>query len=94
VPRIRDQYTDIAVYIYGSLADAKNGESFGGSGFLVFVPHETNEDHLSPYAVTNAHVVRKSGAGGRLHDCSRCSRLPQRPGESQPKCLHSEFPRT
>lgn len=60
MPRIRDQYTDIAVYIYASLADAKNGESFGGSGFLVFVPHETNKDHFSLYAVTNAHVVRKA----------------------------------
>ena len=60
MPRIRDQYTDIAVYIYASLADARNGESFGGSGFLVFVPHETNKDHFSLYAVTNAHVVRKA----------------------------------
>ena len=26
----------------------------------MFVPHETNKDHLSLYAVTNAHVVRNA----------------------------------
>src|SRR5205085_8928954 len=36
----------------------------------------------------------ESGAGGRLHACSRCSRLPQRLGESEPNCFRSEFPKT
>ena|SRR5208282_173947 len=58
VPRIKDQFTDIAVYIYGSIEDAKDGAAFGGSGFLAMVPHEGNKNLHSFYVVTNRHVVK------------------------------------
>jgi hypothetical protein len=61
VPRIIDTITGIAVYIYQDLEAAQNGEAFGGSGFLVDVPHETNGSLHSYYVVTNKHVVQRAG---------------------------------
>jgi hypothetical protein len=60
VPRISDQLTDCAVYIYRSLQDAHGGERQGGSGFLVGVRSEINPDLNYTYIVTNWHVVRKA----------------------------------
>jgi hypothetical protein len=60
VPRIRDEYTHCAVYIYGSLLDAQIGERFGGSGFVAAVrPDPDQPEGGYAYIVTNAHVVRK-----------------------------------
>ena len=58
--RISDRFTEIAVYIYTSLDDAKRGESYGGSGFMVDVPFETNTELHYLYVVTNKHVVLKA----------------------------------
>lgn len=57
MPRIHDQYTHCAVYIYGSLVDAANGEHYGGSGFLCHVPLKENPQWGSVYVVTNWHVI-------------------------------------
>jgi hypothetical protein len=57
LPRISDNYTDIAVYIYRSLEEANNGVRQGGSGFLVGVPLVQNPDLGFTYVVTNRHVV-------------------------------------
>jgi len=61
MPRILDSYTDIAVYVYSCLEDAKRGEKQGGSGFLVAVPLEANPESGDVYVVTNAHVVLEAG---------------------------------
>lgn len=58
VPRIKDAFTDIAVYVYASIEDAEDGAAFGGSGFLAVVPHEGNGNLYSFYVVTNKHLVK------------------------------------
>ena len=60
MPRILDAYTGCAVYIYASIADARNGEQIGGSGFLAHVPFERNPDWCNGYVVTNWHVVQRA----------------------------------
>jgi Trypsin-like peptidase domain len=62
MPRIWDSFTGIAVYIYGSLNDAKSGDTYSGagSGFVVEYNHETNPKASSLYVVTNKHVVMKA----------------------------------
>jgi hypothetical protein len=57
MPRISDVYTHNAIYIYANLEDAQQGRAFGGSGFLVHVAFESNNDRGQIYAVTNRHVV-------------------------------------
>lgn len=57
MPRIHDQYTHCAVYIYQSLVDAADGEHYGGSGFLCHVRLKENPEWSSVYVVTNWHVV-------------------------------------
>jgi hypothetical protein len=60
MPRIADKFTDCAVFIYRSIADAKCGEHQGGSGFIVMLPMETNPNLAHTYIVTNRHVVQKA----------------------------------
>jgi hypothetical protein len=60
VSRIHDFFTNCAVYIYKSLEEARNGEHYGGSGFLVSVSLKENPDWWNGYVVTNAHVVRRA----------------------------------
>ena len=60
VPRISDRFTDIAVYIYFSVEDAEDGQSIGGTGFIVDVTFETNANLHYLYVVTNKHVIEKS----------------------------------
>jgi hypothetical protein len=48
-------------YLYGSRADAENGEAVGGSGFWLRVHLDQNKDWYQPYAVTNSHNIRKAG---------------------------------
>jgi hypothetical protein len=71
MPRISEGILDCAVYLYRSEMDAREGESAGGSGFLVGVPYGASDQteavnlfrsdsdrslaHL--YAVTNCHVI-------------------------------------
>lgn len=47
---------DCSIYLYGSVKSAQDGDSFGGSGFLIHVPSR-HEGFIHPYAVTNKHVV-------------------------------------
>jgi hypothetical protein len=60
VPRISDQLTGCALYIYASMQDARDGANQGASGFLVGVQSQTFPDLSFTYAVTNWHVVRKA----------------------------------
>jgi len=60
VPRIADQYIDVAVYIYFSVEAAEDGSSIGGTGFIVDKTFETNKDLHYLYVVTNKHVIEKS----------------------------------
>lgn len=57
MPPIDQAYLECVVYIYKSEADAKAGEQFGGSGFLVSVPYNENPDRFAIYAITNNHVI-------------------------------------
>ena len=67
VPRIKDQFIDLAVYIYFSVDDAEDGSAYGGSGFMVDVPFETNNDLHYLYVVTNRHVIEHSDPVIRLN---------------------------
>ncbi len=58
MPRIQDTWTGIAVYIYDSLDAAREGDRFGGSGFIVTHPLGERSDWLAAYVVTNNHVVK------------------------------------
>jgi hypothetical protein len=58
VPRIADRFINVAVYIYGSLHAAEEGDKFGASGFIVTVPLCEDRDWLAAYVVTNKHVVK------------------------------------
>jgi len=62
MPRIADEYLECVVYLYPSVNAAKEGEKFGGSGFLVRVPSTVNEDLGYTYCVTNSHVIREGAA--------------------------------
>jgi Trypsin-like peptidase domain len=55
MPRIPDYIADSVIYFYPSERAAKEGQSAGGSGFLVTVPSIPGIGHL--YAVTNRHLV-------------------------------------
>ncbi|MCI0338547.1 MAG: serine protease [Acidobacteria bacterium] len=56
MPPIPKQFLDCSVYLYNSEQAAKDGESFGGSGFLVHILSE-HEGMVHLYAVTNKHVI-------------------------------------
>lgn len=60
MPRIADVVMDCAIYLYPSVQDAKSGESYGGSGFLVGVRSSVEGGYL--YAVTNSHVIREGNS--------------------------------
>jgi hypothetical protein len=60
VPRIGDAYTDCAIYIYSSVADAREGARQGGSGFLVVIRSKKHPHFEFVYAITNWHVVSKA----------------------------------
>ena len=60
MPRISDDYTGCAVYLYSSQQDAKDGASQGGSGFVVQVPSEQHPEGGYVYVVTNRHVIIKA----------------------------------
>jgi hypothetical protein len=59
MPSINPQFLDCVIYIYKNKKDALDGESAGGSGFLVHVPFENNKPFGVIYAVTNNHVINK-----------------------------------
>lgn len=58
MPRIKDAFSGIAVYIYESLDAAREGERFGASGFIVTVPLPGSSRWLAAYVVTNKHVIK------------------------------------
>lgn len=62
MPRIEDQYLDTVIYLYPSKGTAEQGEAFGGTGFLISIPFETNPSLSHLYAVTNSHVIREAKA--------------------------------
>ena len=62
MPRINDKIVDSVVYLYPSVDAAKDGERFGGTGFLVSVPSEVHEGWRYQYCVTNSHVIREAAS--------------------------------
>jgi hypothetical protein len=61
VNRIRDEFLNCIFYVYSSPQDAERGERSGGSGFLAHVELEQNRERCIIYAVSNSHVIKKSG---------------------------------
>jgi hypothetical protein len=62
MPKIPDRLLDNVFYLYASVEDAKSGERFGGTGFLVSVPSEIFPDQGAVvYGVTNWHVACRDG---------------------------------
>lgn len=57
MPRIDDILLDSVVYLYPSADEAKEGVSYGGSGFLVLIESEEEPWDGYAYAVTNKHVI-------------------------------------
>jgi hypothetical protein len=61
MPRTSDYFLDCVLYIYGSRPSAvENDEKVGGSGFLAAAEVEGFSKVFQFYAVTAAHVIRKS----------------------------------
>ena len=60
MPRIDDSILNCGIYLYSSEEEAKRGEQYGGSGFLVGFPFRSRPPNTAwhCYAVTNAHVVK------------------------------------
>jgi S1-C subfamily serine protease len=56
VPAIGQDQLNCAIYLYGSVAEAKSGANAGGSGFLIGLP-TTSAGWAHTYAVTNKHVI-------------------------------------
>jgi hypothetical protein len=57
MPRIPQEYLDCAVYLYPSEQTAKDGDTDGGTGFLLSFPSSKHSDVRYIYAVTNAHMI-------------------------------------
>lgn len=66
MPRVPEQILNCAFYLYPSVADAKVGKNFGGTGFFVFFPTTDGSEASNTtgwvYAVTNWHVAVRDGA--------------------------------
>jgi Trypsin-like peptidase domain len=65
--RISTKVLDAVFYLYDSESDAKNGENFGGTGFLVAVPSERFHKTAYLYAVTNWHIACRGSSVVRLN---------------------------
>ncbi len=59
MPRLPDDLTDTAVYLYATEQAAREGSGQGGTGFITGVRANVvgNQDYFFRYAVTNAHVI-------------------------------------
>jgi hypothetical protein len=62
MPKLPPRFTNCAVYIYGSVQDANDGEG-GACGFVVMF-RSRYEGRWFPhhYVVTNAHVIERAGS--------------------------------
>ncbi|MFL6335352.1 MAG: serine protease [Pyrinomonadaceae bacterium] len=70
MPPIPNYYLACSIYLYPSEQAARDGERFGGSGFLVSVPVEGHEGWGSLYAITNRHVLDEGCRFVRLNTSS------------------------
>lgn len=68
MPRIAEQYSDIAIYLYASRAHADSGSDIGGSGFLVGVPVDGNPGRSWVLAVTNRHNIEQGATIVRVNN--------------------------
>lgn len=68
VPRIDDSFSDTAIYLYASRADAEAGSDIGGSGFLVGVPVDGSPDRSWVIAVTNRHNIEQGATFVRVNN--------------------------
>jgi hypothetical protein len=57
MPRVPDFVLNCVVYLYCSEDDAKDGSTYGGTGFLLGVPSEMAKPFVHLYVVTNRHLV-------------------------------------
>jgi hypothetical protein len=67
MPPIPKHYLHCSAYLYPSKQSARDGERFGGSGFLVHVPVEGHEGWGSLSVITNKHVLDSGGLFIRLN---------------------------
>lgn len=61
MPKLPNKALDCVCYLYRSAEDARAGQEFGGTGFLISVPVETVKDRIFLYVVTNWHVAVRDG---------------------------------
>jgi hypothetical protein len=61
MPRLTPGITNCCFYLYKTVADAKAGAPFGGTGFLVSVPYKASPTYLHTIGVTNWHVAVRDG---------------------------------
>jgi hypothetical protein len=57
VPPIPEYYLNCSIFLYPSEQTARDGDQFGGSGFVIHFPVEGHDNWGSLYAVTNKHVL-------------------------------------
>lgn len=57
MPSISPDFLMSSVFLYGSIEDAENGVSWGGSGFLLGVASRVNGYTVHLYAVSCDHVI-------------------------------------
>jgi len=67
LPRLPDDFLDIAFYLYPSRQDAENGKDLGGTGFIVFKPFERLKENAAFCLVTNKHVIQKGNTYIRIN---------------------------
>lgn len=70
MPPIPRHYLHCSAYLYTSERSARDGERFGGSGFLAHVPVEGHEGWGSLAVITNKHVLDAGGRFIRLNTVS------------------------
>jgi hypothetical protein len=57
LPPIPSVYLHCSIFLYPTEQAARDGDQYGGSGFLINVPVEGHPNYGSLYAVTNRHVL-------------------------------------
>jgi hypothetical protein len=66
MPRLPDDFADIAFYLYPSSKAAEEGADAGGTGFIVFRPMERLQGQCAICLITNKHVVQQGHTFVRL----------------------------
>jgi hypothetical protein len=67
VPRLPDNFLEVAFYLYPSMDAAKIGEHLGGTGFVVLKPFERIQEFGALCFVTNKHVIQRGHTFVRIN---------------------------